>query len=180
MKINRLRITCLFLLGTLAGCSSISSDEQANTKSPEEMLAHFQQARSPLPQDQSITSSFLHFFKGWEGVPYRFGGENKRGIDCSAFVQQAYRETMNMSLPRTTYSQVKVGKQLNYDNVRSGDLVFFRTSRTDRHVGVYLGDKQFMHVSTSKGVIISRLDNPYWASKFWQFRRVMMHPPLAD
>ncbi|MFA0501936.1 NlpC/P60 family protein, partial [Vibrio sp. 10N.222.46.A1] len=54
----------------------------------------------------------------------------------------------------------------------SGDLVFFKTSMTVRHVGVYLGNNQFLHASTSKGVIISRLDNPYWASKFWHFRRL--------
>ncbi|MDW1501903.1 NlpC/P60 family protein, partial [Vibrio sp. YT-19(2023)] len=52
--------------------------------------------------------------------------------------------------------------------------VFFKTRRSTYHVGIYLGNKQFMHASTSKGVIISRIDNPYWASKFWQVRRVTL------
>ncbi|TKG10403.1 C40 family peptidase, partial [Vibrio lentus] len=76
------------------------------------------------------------------------------------------------ALPRTTKDQSQQGKEIAYEQAISGDLVFFKTSPKVRHVGVYLGNKQFLHASTSKGVIISRLDNPYWASKFWHFRRI--------
>ncbi|MDA9556657.1 NlpC/P60 family protein [Vibrio sp.] len=109
----------------------------------------------------------------WKGTPYQLGGTNKRGIDCSAFVQIAYRDTSDIRLPRTTLQQVKKGKRIKYKEAKRGDLIFFLTSRTTRHVGVYLGNKEFMHASTSRGVMISRTDNPYWSSKFWQFRRVI-------
>lgn len=94
-----------------------------------------------------------------KGVPYRLGGNNYNGIDCSAFVQVAYRDVLNIHLPRTTLAQVSIGNELSYEQVQVGDLAFFKTSRKVRHVGVYIGNKQFMHASTSKGVIISRLDN---------------------
>jgi cell wall-associated NlpC family hydrolase len=90
----------------------------------------------------------------------------------------AFQDALQLSLPRTTKQQVRVGSELDYSEAQIGDLVFFKTSRSVRHVGVYVGNKQFMHASTSKGVIISRLDNPYWASKFWHFRRVIASPEI--
>lgn len=118
------------------------------------------------------TDPFLDVFKEWQSVPYRFGGVTAKGIDCSAFVQVVYRDAWQKALPRTTASQSQLGKKVSYKAAQAGDLVFFKTSRSQRHVGVYLGNKEFMHASTSEGVIISRLDNPYWASRIWQFRRL--------
>jgi cell wall-associated NlpC family hydrolase len=129
---------------------------------------------TPLSDREIKTkSAFVSVYNRWEGVPYRLGGTTYQGIDCSAFIQTAYKEALNVSLPRTTKQQSKLGSEINYDDAVVGDLVFFRTSRTTRHVGIYLGKRQFLHASTSKGVIISRVDNPYWASTFWHFRRVI-------
>ncbi|WED28208.1 NlpC/P60 family protein [Vibrio sp. DW001] len=111
-------------------------------------------------------------YNTWQGTPYKYGGTNKNGIDCSAFVQAIYLESENQYLPRTTYEQSKLGVEIKLGQAQSGDLVFFKTGRKERHVGIYLGDNKFMHASTSKGVIISRLNNPYWASVFWQVRRI--------
>lgn len=116
--------------------------------------------------------SLMQVFKVWQGTPYRLGGTALNGVDCSAFVQTAVNEALHIPLPRTTKQQVNVGFEIDYDEAKIGDLVFFKTSWQVRHVGVFIGNHQFMHASTSKGVIISRLDNPYWASKFWHFRRV--------
>lgn len=116
--------------------------------------------------------SLFDVYQQWEGVPYRWGGETQSGVDCSAFVQIAFQDAWQIALPRTTQSQSKVGTQIASNEAHYGDLVFFRISRHSEHVGVYIGNQRFMHASSSKGVIISRLDNPYWASKFWQFRRI--------
>nr|WP_231894444.1 NlpC/P60 family protein [Vibrio tritonius] len=105
-------------------------------------------------------------------MPYRWGGNTQSGVDCSAFVQIAFQDAWQISLPRTTKSQSNTGKKINRKDAHYGDLVFFRINSTLEHVGVYIGNQRFMHASSSKGVIISRLDNPYWASKFWQFRRI--------
>ena len=134
------------------------------------------QVNASLPVNQLLSDNqdLFKFFNEWEGTPYRLGGTKKSGIDCSAFVQKAFVEAYQMSLPRTTRQQSKQGVEMSWSDAQQGDLVFFKTRRSTYHVGIYLGNKQFMHASTSKGVIISRIDNPYWASKFWQVRRVTM------
>ncbi|MCR9939497.1 NlpC/P60 family protein [Vibrio owensii] len=134
------------------------------------------QVNTSLPVNQLLSDNqdLFQFFNEWEGTPYRLGGTKKSGIDCSAFVQKAFVEAYQMSLPRTTRQQSKQGVEMSWSDAQQGDLVFFKTRRSTYHVGIYLGNKQFMHASTSKGVIISRIDNPYWASKFWQVRRVTM------
>ncbi|NVC93366.1 DUF1175 family protein [Vibrio natriegens] len=129
-----------------------------------------------VPPAKTLASKpeLLQFYNEWHGTPYRLGGTQKSGIDCSAFVQKAFVEAYQLALPRTTRQQSKQGVELGWNEAKQGDLVFFKTRRTTYHVGIYLGNKQFMHASTSKGVIISRIDNPYWASKFWQIRRVTL------
>ena len=111
-------------------------------------------------------------YHNWKGTPYRYGGSSKKGIDCSAFVQVGYSSVYQKLLPRTTLELVKKGKQVKRNKAKEGDLVFFRTGRNSRHVGIYLGNLEFLHASQSKGVIISRLDNPYWQRHFWQIRRL--------
>ncbi|EGU35673.1 lipoprotein NlpC [Vibrio sp. N418] len=148
----------------LTGCSSSPSQSEL---SPDITAYH-----------QQLKSEFLDVFQIWKGTPYRLGGSSLKGVDCSAFVQTAYQRAAQLNLPRTTKYQVQVGEEIAYEQANVGDLVFFKTSRTTRHVGVYLGQNQFMHASTSKGVIISRMDNPYWAGNFWQFRRVTSPPAL--
>ncbi|MFZ8767765.1 NlpC/P60 family protein [Vibrio harveyi] len=134
------------------------------------------QVNASLSVNQLLSDNqdLYQFYNEWEGTPYRLGGTKKSGIDCSAFVQKAFVEAYKMSLPRTTRQQSKQGVDMSWSDAQQGDLVFFKTKRSTYHVGIYLGNKQFMHASTSKGVIISRIDNPYWASKFWQVRRVTM------
>lgn len=148
----------------VTGCSS-SGTRLATSTEPTK-------AQENMALSEIRESSLFSVYNQWQGVPYRLGGTNKNGIDCSAFVQIAYRDAWQLPLPRTTKMQSKVGDNISYKDAKYGDLVFFKTSRTTNHVGVYLGNSRFMHASTSKGVIISRLDNPYWASKFWQFRRM--------
>ncbi|MCG9582518.1 NlpC/P60 family protein [Vibrio tubiashii] len=129
-------------------------------------------------QEEITKSSLLDVYQVWKGAPYRLGGSTLSGVDCSAFVQTTYKDALGLQLPRTTLAQVELGKEIEYSDAYVGDLVFFRTAPKVRHVGVYIGNKQFMHASTSKGVIISRLDNPYWASKYWHFRRVAYSPEM--
>ena len=123
-------------------------------------------------QTSKENESLFRFYQHWQGVPYRFGGTQTSGIDCSAFVQKAILEVYKVPLLRTTRQQVKQGKSISWQDKRAGDLVFFKTQPRQYHVGVYMGNLLFMHASSSRGVMLSRLDNPYWADKFWQIRRV--------
>lgn len=124
------------------------------------------------PISEESEQSLMAFYRQWQQTPYSLGGTTLQGIDCSGFVLTAYRQVYHYSLPRTTEQQSKVGRKINYTQRQTGDLVFFNTGKRTRHVGIYLDHNRFMHASTSKGVIISRLDSPYWADAFWQIRRV--------
>ena len=112
-------------------------------------------------------------FSHWQGTPYRFGGDSKKGIDCSALVQHIYRDSFNISLPRTTQTQVNKGVFVYRNKLQVGDLVFFKTGHNSRHVGIYMGNDEFIHVSTSKGVITSSLNNVYWKPRYWQAKRIL-------
>jgi hypothetical protein len=110
------------------------------------------------------------------GTRYRFGGEGRSGIDCSAFTRQIYREAFGMELPRNTALQVQEGVSVSRDDLMPGDLVFFRRGGT-RHVGIYLGDNEFIHASTSRGVTISNLGEDYYQRYYWTSRRVLTNQP---
>lgn len=112
-------------------------------------------------------------FEHWEGTPYKFGGESKRGVDCSAFVQQVLDDGFGIEFPRSTFFQVREGVRVGKKDLMPGDLVFFKTTRTDRHVGFYLGKGKFMHASTSRGVIIDDFEDDYWQKRYWTARRVL-------
>lgn len=115
----------------------------------------------------------LHdYYQQWEGVPYRYGGRSSNGIDCSSFVRQTLANIESINLPRTTAAQAQLGQPVARGNLDVGDLVFFKTGRRSRHVGIYIGNGRFMHASSSQGVTISRLDNSYWQRHYWQSRRV--------
>lgn len=105
-------------------------------------------------------------YRQWQGTPYKYGGMDRDGVDCSAFVYITYRTRFGLELPRSTDDQINVGTDVTGRKLRPGDLLFFNTSFFDRHVGIYLENRNFLHASKEKGIIISSLDNEYWRSKF--------------
>lgn len=124
-------------------------------------------------QDKKINNNLYSFYKEWSGVRYKYGGNSKNGIDCSALIQKAYKKKFNISLPRTTILQSKVGKEVSKTELSSGDLIFFKTGRNSRHVGIYIENGKFIHASTKKGVTISKLDNVYFAKHYWKSQRII-------
>ena len=127
---------------------------------------------APVDPDHPVRFALLQQYAHWEGTPYRYGGNSRRGVDCSGFIQQVYRGFAGRHLPRTTRQQAELGRAVSWSELEPGDLVFFKTGFKQRHAGIYLGNGEFMHASTSKGVILSRLDNPYWADAWWMARRL--------
>ncbi|PKF63279.1 hypothetical protein CW745_00025 [Psychromonas sp. psych-6C06] len=167
---NHLFIILSLLL--LVGCASQpkSSVPSSSVKKSSSTLNTDKQA---MGEDALLFSLLRNEFNDWRGTPYRLGGENKQGVDCSAFVQQVMRNSINIKLPRTTETQSKQGYLVYKDQLKVGDLVFFKTGWKARHVGIYMGNNQFMHASTSKGVITSSLNNVYWKKKYWQAKRII-------
>jgi cell wall-associated NlpC family hydrolase len=153
------------MLLILAGCSGKVTYQQSTVSQP----------RMDVDlSDRNETVRLLdQHFKKWSGAPYRKGGRDKRGIDCSGFVQQTYSTLFGISLPRTTRIQAQTGDKISRPELRPTDLVFFKTGLFNKHVGIYKGNGQFMHVSTKRGVSLSSLSDEYWEDHFWQARRII-------
>ncbi len=109
---------------------------------------------------------FVRVVKGFLGAPYRFGGSSIRGLDCSAFVKKIY-QFFGINLPRTAREQSYVGKRVLRNELEEGDLVFFNTRRPVGHVGIYVGNNEFIHASfRNKEVRIDSLESPYYDKRF--------------
>lgn len=148
----------LFLLAILlAGCSS-----------------HAPPPNGHLSDSIMVIARLNEQLGKWRGTPYRYGGLGRGGIDCSGFVYLTFRDRFNLQLPRTTLGQTKTGTRIGKKELLPGDLVFFKTGSGENglHVGIYDTDNQFIHASTSQGVIRSSLNNLYWKKVFWQARRI--------
>jgi lipoprotein Spr len=111
---------------------------------------------------------WIYFAEEWQGVPYRYGGVNKEGVDCSALVQQAYRKIYEIKTPRDAKSQFKCCTRIPRRKLKWGDLLFFAIeSKEISHVGIYLYHGWFLHASSSKGVRISHLDEKYYTKYYY-------------
>jgi cell wall-associated NlpC family hydrolase len=115
---------------------------------------------------------------GFKGTKYKYGGLSKSGMDCSGLMHVAFK-SQNISLPRTSIDQSKQGVKIAVANAQKGDLVFFKTSNKNRisHVGLVIGNRngevRFVHASSSRGVMVSSLNDGYWKKTFSEARRVL-------
>ena len=119
-------------------------------------------------QKSNITNIKLYtFIDNWKGTRYRYGGMSKTGVDCSGFCNVLYNQVYVNEIKRTTSMLSKEINKTKKSNLKEGDLVFFNISKKkNSHVGVYLNNNRFVHASSSKGVIISSLENPYYQKTY--------------
>ncbi len=127
----------------------------------------------------TVAKNVVDNAKKFDGVRYKYGGTTKKGMDCSGLVLTSFKQE-NISLPRTTKDLSLTGNWVDIKQVKKGDLLFFATkknSRTINHVGIVtnsrVGNVEFIHASTSKGVMVSNLAERYWYFSFVQARRVL-------
>jgi cell wall-associated NlpC family hydrolase len=109
------------------------------------------------------------------GIPYRFGGTTpESGFDCSGFVRHVFRTGFGLILPRSALEQSKTGQVVSSTELKPGDLVFFNTMRRAfSHVGIYLGNDQFVHAPrTGERVRVDSMSDNYWIQRFNGARRV--------
>lgn len=121
----------------------------------------------------------VHNALQFKGVKYKYGGVTRSGMDCSGIVFVAYKKE-NIALPRISKEMAKTGKNIALKNAQKGDLIFFKTAKKRsgiNHVGLVVsvqnGIVQFIHSTTSKGVIVSSLTNPYWKKAFVKVNRIL-------
>jgi len=111
--------------------------------------------------------------EAWEKTPHVLGGAGKDGIDCSGFVALVNQKLFGIELPRTAEEQAGTGTPVPRKQLQAGDLVFFMPSSKKPHVGIYLSRGEFVHVSSSRGVMISNVHDPYWWDCYWTARRIL-------
>lgn len=151
---------------TLAGCSSSGKKTITAQDIPEA------NAQAEQPDLIPVLAALHDQMHTWHGTPYEWGGTKLSGVDCSGFVWRTLKDRFNLPVERlTTRDLIQMGNHVTPKQLRTGDLVFFRING-GMHVGFYDTDRHFLHASTSKGVIRSSLDNPYWKSVFYQARRL--------
>ncbi|WP_144509650.1 C40 family peptidase [Bacillus sp. FJAT-22090] len=126
------------------------------------------EAASNVASTQIVSSA-----KSLIGIKYSYGGTTKAGFDCSGFIGYIYKNN-GVNLPRTAAGMYSTGKSVKKANLVVGDLVFFNTSgRGVSHVGMYIGSGKFIHASTSKGVRVDKLNDPYyWGKKYVGAKKV--------
>lgn len=122
---------------------------------------------------ESARVSLMQAYRDWKGTPYVLGGSSKSGVDCSQLVNIIFDDYFGIDLPKNTRSQLNAGTGVRRLSIRTGDLVFFRTGRRTLHVGIMVNKNEFLHASTSSGVMISELEGSYWANRYLAARRVM-------
>ncbi|MES2514612.1 MAG: C40 family peptidase [Bacteroidota bacterium] len=107
------------------------------------------------------------FINEWYGVPYKYAGKDKSGIDCSGLTSTLYQSVYQKTISSNTKALVGEVKKINLSDLKEGDLVFFITNgKTISHVGVYLQNHKFVHASTKKGVMISDMNEPYFKQTY--------------
>jgi cell wall-associated NlpC family hydrolase len=127
------------------------------------------------PAPTPIEARVIKIARSLIGVPYRFGGETPKGFDCSGFVGYVFRKAAGVDLPRVSHDQARSGKAVSVDDLRPGDLIYFKIEhQKPLHVGIYLGRGKFIHAPSSRGrVNIQSLSVDYWRKRYRGARRVI-------
>lgn len=130
----------------------------------------------------SHTHRLLDEANSWIGVPYRYGGTSRRGVDCSGFVLLMYQRALDIDLPRNSAMQQEYCRSIERKKLREGDLIFFTSSQSKNisHVGIYIGNDRMVHASTSKGVIVTSLSQPYYVKHLHSYGRVPQYEAMLS
>lgn len=190
MKRSRflINLICLFLLGATALSSCHSSKQSFAGDDP--IYARHSEFRNKKNEPQKEGKG--HYSRpdvkagkkeqrvidaacAWIGVPYKYGGNTPSGVDCSGLVCMAFETGAGIKLPRTSSEQADFCRKVSRNKAKPGDLVFFVNTKGGRrinHVALYLGENRVVHSTSSRGVIISSLDDDYWKTHLHSYGRV--------
>ena len=166
-----LRLLILLCLLAICSCSIRSAPRYtADSKDSSSVVRELEKRR------RANSRRLARVVEGYLGVPYKWGGTTRAGMDCSAFARAVFRQTYGIELPRTSKQMYRVGRTVvRRQDLKPGDLVFFRDTYSGpgvSHVGIYLGKRRFAHVGVSTGGTITLLDHPYFRLRYVGARRV--------
>lgn len=176
---RQLILFCLLIALTFnVGCSFHQKywvdgqPDETKRKSDNENYSNYKKSGSKTDTEQLLQLGRV--LQGYLGRPYSGKARKGNGLDCSQFVQKVFAEFNGTALPRTVKTQINYGTSVNRNDLNYGDLVFFRTDgRNPSHVGIYIGYNEFIHSSTSSGVIISSMSEKYWKKRYISARRIL-------
>lgn len=166
----------LFLLVVflLPGCRSQRELSQAPAPETESDFYRTYSQKLGYPLGGYENPVLIREVSSWLGTPHRYAGNTREGADCSGFVMEVFRSVYQVRLPRSSDEMASFTRAISKAQLQEGDLVFFRTSggRRISHVGIYLSNNKFIHASSTRGVIVSDLDEPYYRRTWAQAGRI--------
>lgn len=180
MKIMPVLVSAVLVLGAVS-CKSHKatvirpSGQGSKTERPAVSVKGDVASDPSLSNDPKISDALVRTARTWLGTPYRYGGQSKKGTDCSGMLMVIYKDVANLSLPRNSAEQRNYCLDINRRSLQPGDLVFFSTSTRGgkvSHVGMYVGGGKIIHASSSRGVIESSLDEKYYKNHYHSSGRV--------
>lgn len=182
MKQNQYLLIIFSLLAiVLTGCGSTRNTAKVVKKTPIGSEVVTQQPTMTVPTTLSPQSqSLLNEASQWLGTPYKYGGESKSGVDCSGFVMQVYLSSLAIKLPRNSKEQSDYCTPTKKTELVPGDLLFFGSGKSISHVGIFIGDTRMIHASSSKGVIISDINEEYYLRNFKGSGKVEKYHSMID
>lgn len=146
-----------------------TEEKSGSTKNIEKKYA----ALLSVTENNISNTALYSFIDEWYGVPYKYGGKDKKGIDCSNFTSTLYKNIYHKALTGSSSSIFTQCKEVPKKDLKEGDLVFFKIEKDDiSHIGIYLQNNKFVHATTKKGVMINDLDEAYYKKYFYKAGRL--------
>ncbi len=165
MKTKKL-VAAMLLIG-LCLVSQAQTNSQKSSD-PDNLAKEYFSQIMGVAANATTNTKLYQFVYEWLGTPYRLGGDSKGGIDCSKFSLAVYEKVFNTTIGYNSRNQYQNVTPVRKGELEAGDLVFFKIrSKSITHVGVYLGDDKFAHASSSRGVMVSNLNEAYWKRYYY-------------
>lgn len=180
-RIISLLASSALMIGVTSSCGS-SKGVTATSASKSHRNAGYEYVKIDTrlcPQEQALLSEA----KKWLGTPYKYGGEDHNGVDCSALVLNVYRDALKIKLPRSSRQQFEYADAISRRDLIPGDLIFFATTRGSKavsHVGLYIGEMKMIHASASSGVMVSNINDDYFQRTFVGAGRISAYYAMID
>jgi cell wall-associated NlpC family hydrolase len=169
-----LRTAILFFPALFIGsCHSSKDTAQTNTGSEASNAVMDKYATLIGVPEKDLNKKLIHFVDSWYGAPYKWGGAEKTGVDCSHLVCRVYKDVYNKKVTGTAVDLQKMSSSVKESKLKEGDLVFFKIeSEKISHVGLYIANNRFVHASVKKGVMINSLEDKYYKKYFYSGGRL--------
>lgn len=163
------KLLILSVLIFLSGCTYHPRYKTGGQETPSEI--------NPLVKPRQTTNENLRLgviLQSYLGKPYKGQSRYDEGVDCSMFTRDVYRRFNKTILPRVSADQAKEGDPIHFNKLQYGDLVFYRTDgKKISHVGIYVSGMRFIHASSSRGVVVTNMNEKYWSKRYAGARRIL-------